>query len=160
MDPIDQIQQAVGNEIAGLNLQYLLEGVVVPPHDVANKSGFLPFLFEQQQILADLIGVPENFQPKAFGAVVEDETALLGKTLQVKSGDAVVPLISYLTDAARMTERLAVNRKVDLGKLLNPDPDAPRFLSVVLDQLVNVSGPADNQGQDFDPGLQSQTPEP
>ena len=136
MDPISQIQKAVEGELDSLNLNFVLAGVVLPTGDVANRSGFLPFLFEQQQILAELIGVPKKFQPKAFGEIIEDETALLEKRLQVKSEDAVVPLISYLTDAARMTKRLAVDQTVDLGKLLNPDPDTPHFLSAVLDELV------------------------
>jgi len=158
MNLISTIQKAVSNEIAGLNLTYVLAGAVVPPEDVANQSGFLPILFEQQQILAGLIGVPEEFQPKAFGTVLDDETALLNKTLQVSSEAAVVPLISYLTDAARMTKRLAMDDTVDLGRLLNPEPGTPHFLSVVLDELVNPPEVATTQ--EAYPGPKSESFEP
>ena len=158
MNPVFTIQKAVSNEIAGLNLTYVLAGAVVPPEDVANQSGFLPVLFEQQQILAGLIGVPEKFQPKAFGTVIDDETALLNKTLQVSSETAVVPLISYLTDAARMTKRLAIDNTVDLGKLLNPEPGTPHFLSVILDELVNPPEVATTQQPD--PDTESESFEP
>lgn len=135
MEPMDQIQNAVSRTFDKLNLEYVFQGLVLPPQDLANPSGFLPFFFEQQQALAKLIGIPEQFQPAAMGKVVDDEDACLGKTLEVSSRDAVVPLISYLIDAARMTKRLAKENRVDLSEILNSD--RPMFLSVVLDELCH-----------------------
>ncbi len=72
MHPELKIQKMVSRVVSDHNISFNLPGVRLPREDAADPSGFLPILFEQQQALSELIGLPDRLQPKAYGQVLDD----------------------------------------------------------------------------------------
>ncbi len=138
MKDIQKIEQMVCRILKKEPVEFVLAGVVLRPEDVANPSGFLPVLFEHMQEHAQMFGLPKEFQPEAFGKVVDDKDALLEKTLQVSSKTGVVPLTCYLTDAAKMIMKLSVDQQLNLDQIIDPNQDSPFYLSAVLDELCSA----------------------